>query len=850
LSHDFYGLGHKYDSTFIQKFSANGDEIWKQNLTEGVVGLTNPVHIIKAASDGTFYTTTPKIGIVGNYIWHFSAEGNIIYQFKGEQMQVASDASLYYLSSSIDSFFVNHISSDGIFLWTKAYKKYLTSNYFINVTPANGVLVTYNSSYNSRFHEKYDAFGQLEWIKLDIVNLKIKEQKVDFDNQGNIIIVESLWSNPITPLSDTYLNIVKFSASGQKLFSKTLTSFKKNYSIEVLFGKNGEFFLLNDEKRPPTEIGEDFFYHRPILIKFDSSGVVLPKILKGRVALDDNFNCLVDSLEVGLSSKILKAVKVGDGDYFALLDSLGNYEFEVDTGIYLLSLSSNIYLETCPEVVVVDLTNSPIIAAETNFPVETIISCPFLEVNIAAQTMRRCFQNRYFVQYCNTGTAVAPNAQVTVNLSEDVEFLSSSIPGQNIGSNNWQFPIGAVGEGECGAFTIDFLVVCDSTMLGQTICATAHITPDSICTPLNSDWSGAQVVVDGVCEGDSVRFSIRNIGLGNMTAAQDFIVIEDNIILREGNFNLSPLDSLIIRMPANGSTWRLEAGQEPTFPVANMPSVSVEGCGQNLGGLFSLGFVTQFGEEDGNPFFSRNCEEIIGAYDPNDKSALPKGVADAHFILPNTPIEYQIRFQNTGTDTAFTVIIRDTLSDWMERTSFEPGPSSHPYQVAMQGHGILKFTFDNIRLPDSLVNEATSHGFVRYRITPKNETPLGSVVENRAGIYFDFNAPVMTNTVFHTVDTGFLERVIGNVKFQEVIDNQHFVRVLPNPIRAGAYLFFEKMALEENWFSLYNTFGKTVYQVKFSGDKIRLPEGLPEGNYFFELRNKEGYFGHGRISIF
>jgi hypothetical protein len=66
------------------------------------------------------------------------------------------------------------------------------------------------------------------------------------------------------------------------------------------------------------------------------------------------------------------------------------------------------------------------------------------------------------------------------------------------------------------------------------------------------------------------------------------------------------------------------------------------------------------------------------------------------------------------------------------------------------GGGIVRFVFENIMLPDSNVNEATSHGFVKFTIHPRSDVPLGTSIPNSAAIYFDFNEPVITNTSIHT----------------------------------------------------------------------------------------------------
>ena len=54
--------------------------------------------------------------------------------------------------------------------------------------------------------------------------------------------------------------------------------------------------------------------------------------------------------------------------------------------------------------------------------------------------------------------------------------------------------------------------------------------------------------------------------------------------------------------------------------------------------------------------------------------------------------------------------------------------------------------FQDIHLVDSFHNEPQSHGYITYRIKPKNNLVIGDVINNSASIYFDFNAPVITNT--------------------------------------------------------------------------------------------------------
>lgn len=69
---------------------------------------------------------------------------------------------------------------------------------------------------------------------------------------------------------------------------------------------------------------------------------------------------------------------------------------------------------------------------------------------------------------------------------------------------------------------------------------------------------------------------------------------------------------------------------------------------------------------------------------PNDKKEFPIGFTHQNIIAPNTRLEYLVRFQNTGNDTAFTVYVIDALDQNLNVESFEMGAASHPYQLSMQ----------------------------------------------------------------------------------------------------------------------------------------------------------------------
>ncbi len=134
-----------------------------------------------------------------------------------------------------------------------------------------------------------------------------------------------------------------------------------------------------------------------------------------------------------------------------------------------------------------------------------------------------------------------------------------------------------------------------------------------------------------------------------------------------------------------------------------------------------------------------------GSYDPNDKQETHGGSLYINEYNSGRPLNYSIRFQNTGNDTAFTVVLRDTLSDRLDWNSIEMINASHPYKLEIKNGKYCTWTFSNILLVDSNHNEPQSHGYISYRIKPKNGLVVNDVIHNSASIYFDFNLPVRTN---------------------------------------------------------------------------------------------------------
>ena len=151
--------------------------------------------------------------------------------------------------------------------------------------------------------------------------------------------------------------------------------------------------------------------------------------------------------------------------------------------------------------------------------------------------------------------------------------------------------------------------------------------------------------------------------------------------------------------------------------------------------------------------------QIVGnSYDPNDKVVgRPDIYETMGFPVTSEQIDasltdvltYTVQFQNTGTAPAQNIYILDTLDANLNWSTFSLVESSHNMQVVNMGNGVLKFEYPNIWLADSTSNEPASHGHLVYRIQENNGNPVGSTIENTAYIYFDWNAPIVTNTTYN-----------------------------------------------------------------------------------------------------
>lgn len=221
---------------------------------------------------------------------------------------------------------------------------------------------------------------------------------------------------------------------------------------------------------------------------------------------------------------------------------------------------------------------------------------------------------------------------------------------------------------------------------------------------------------------------------------------------------------------------------------------------------------------------------VSASYDPNEKYVLPQGKGSEGFINNNTNMVYTVTFQNTGTATAQNIYIIDTVDSNLDLTSFALLNHSHDPQVTFHNGGVIKFNYPNINLPDSHSNHNTSIGFVQFALKQKADLAELSQIKNKCYIYFDYNAPVKTNTVLNTIN------YVGVSINENTIKNNYF-SVYPNPNTGSFNLLFENPT-ENKIIEVYNISGQLILSNKFTNDLVKTIDlsGQAKGVYLLKVK--------------
>jgi uncharacterized repeat protein (TIGR01451 family) len=216
--------------------------------------------------------------------------------------------------------------------------------------------------------------------------------------------------------------------------------------------------------------------------------------------------------------------------------------------------------------------------------------------------------------------------------------------------------------------------------------------------------------------------------------------------------------------------------------------------------------------------------EVRNSWDPNDKSTNVE-----HYIDVNTQedIFYTVRFQNMGNANASNIHIVDSISSLLDLATFKVVAQSHTgsYSIDPATREVI-FNFPNINLVPQSSSEELSQGYVIYSIKENPGLDLNSDIKNTAYIFFDGNAPVVTNTTSNVN--------IANVGIQ---DESPLSSVTVYPVPANTFVQISGITPQDiTGLKILDMSGKVVQIINqnISGSVIQVSE-IPNGFYFLEI---------------
>lgn len=861
----YHGSQTQFDPHLL-RLDALGQPVYNQIVNVGMpvytgssnadMIITSDEHLlITSGTTDTIINPSPTLGLAkldlsGNVLWSKFYNHTANYQTRPMTLTEAADGT-YLLVGTIDTFYFNNGNGTDLYLiktdtsgndlWRKieATPNHVSPHSVFH-TSDGGYLITGTKRLIG------PGGGSLLAVKLDANADEVWRWNASTNSTSDIAhgaVENADGTYMITGLADygapfyRQMALVKLSATGS-LISNSPLSIGSAVAIgkQIYAGNNGGYSVFGADAQGT------------FILTTDSLGVLYSNHVIGNYYYDLNGNCLQDAGEPSVENRVIRAEK-GAESRFGVTDVNGDYWLEIDTGTYTISAANlSPYWQFCQNPQTVTFTN--FYSQDTiDFALQILDTCTYMEVDVSTPFLRRCFPSTYYINYDNLGTKAAQNSYVELTLDPYLTFDSSSIPMVLQTGNVYRFDIGTVPIMSRGTFAVHVTVDCDSTVLGQTHCVEAHIYPDTICIP--NYWNGPIIRTSSTCANDSVIFLLENIG-ANMSAPQDYSIIEEHVMIQITPFQLGSGANQFITVPAApGAIYRMEAAQAAGFPPLLGDSIAISNyVGCNTPPTINFpGLLGQFYNGNSSPAIAVDCRENIGSYDPNDKQAQPLGYGVQHYINNNIPLNYHIRFQNTGTDTAFTVVVVDTIDADLDAASIRMGASSHNYTWELRENGILVVTFDNIMLPDSNVNERASNGFFKFEIQQEVNNPVGTMITNQAGIYFDFNPPVMTNQTFHTIGQDFIDVLITGT--ENVLDDAIDIQVFPNPFKDFTTLQVNGKNYGTLELEVLNVTGQLVetIQVQNSNRIILNRNQLVQGAYFYRLKGDQQLLNTGKLIV-
>lgn len=215
---------------------------------------------------------------------------------------------------------------------------------------------------------------------------------------------------------------------------------------------------------------------------------------------------------------------------------------------------------------------------------------------------------------------------------------------------------------------------------------------------------------------------------------------------------------------------------------------------------------------------------VVNSFDPNDKTCLEGTTISPTKI--GDYVHYMIRFENNGTANAQNVVVKDIIdATKFEISTLQFVDSSHSCITKISNGNRVEFIFEGINLP---FNDANNDGYIVFKIKSKNTLVVGDQITNNANIYFDYNAPIATNTATSTY------QALNNFDF----DFGNYFTLSPVPAK-DILNIASKQQVAIKSISVYNMLGQLVQTFINPSNTIDVST-LKSGSYILKMTTENG----------
>lgn len=846
-----YGTNSTIQDLFIAKFNYSGSFLWVQRTSAGVGSYTIGTGIT-ADNDENLYLTGFFSKSISFPCLTIQAEGG--YDIFVSKYDSSGTCKWVKRAGGV----ANDESTD--IIGDKKGNLYLSGG-FSNIAKFDTNTVVSSGNYDS-FSANYDTSGTCKWTAKGGGTGFDYGFGINLDHKGNILLTGTfaatykLINSILISKGSGDIFIASLDSTGNLNWLRQMGGTGNDYGNAITSDDNDNLYttgyysgicIFNEDTLQSKGLNDFFLTKIRDNHKFN--------IIHGNIFIDKNKNCNYEPTDEPLESFIIQVLP---GPQYANSDRDGSYIIKVDTGTYSITdliphRKRKVLTKSCKfQDAVLNFENY---GNDTSIYFSNqSINSSYLTVDVQSTRRTRCFKGHTFISYCNEGYESVNSVEVRIIYPPYTVPISSSPMWKFKQDSLIIFEFESLPADSCGFISITDSVLCINNIAGLSQCVEVTIKPKNLSST-SALWDGSDVYVKGTCISGKSKFEIINQGNRSMLDSSWYRVYSNDTLIYYSQFKLETNESILIPVASAGNTIRLEADQNPGYPTPSRPRATVENCPVNSN-LSIRGLVNSVPQDDEDDQTDISCLPIIQSFDPNDKQAIPIGVASNHYIKISDRLEYTVRFENTGTDTAYTVRIIDSLDENLDINTFVPMISSHPYRLELTGKGIpvLKFTFDDIKLPDTSISKANSNGFISYSICPNNSIPLGGLIKNKAEIYFDYNDPIVTNIVTHqiwdTTTTDLTKGVFvenGVVTFIGGKSYTGTVNIYPNPAINEFFVSIVNIDMPCNY-GLFSILGEPIQSGEIDNASLSLPiQGLSTGIYFFKIYSGDEVIYTGKI---